>query len=358
MECCSYLVFIIIIILNKCLIITLEGTRRSISILHEHHKSNSETEMSIKNHTAVSEFILLGFAENPKLKVPIFIFFLLIYSITVVTNLGMIFLIGMDTQLHTPMYFFLSNLAFIDFCYSSNIIPKALGNFLAEKKTISFTGCIIQIYFFVALASTEIILFGLMAFDRYVAICNPLLYPSLMSHAQCLKMAGGAFTAGFLNSIIHTSLVGTLSFCQSNEINHFFCEIPQLLKLSCSKTFLTEILIFVCAGINMLGSLLIILSSYIHILCTIFKMNSVVGRQKAFSTCISHLTAVIIFYGTGLFIYLQPSSNYSEDQNKTVSLFYAFIIPMLNPLIYSLRNKEVKDSLKRTMDRNLFPLLK
>ncbi|XP_058052991.1 LOW QUALITY PROTEIN: olfactory receptor 5F1-like [Ahaetulla prasina] len=310
--------------------------------------------MSIENYTTVSEFILLGFGENPKLKVPIFIFFLLIYFFTVVSNLGMIFLIRMDAQLHTPMYFFLSNLAFIDFCYSSNIIPKALEKFLAEKKTISFSGCIIQTYFFVALASTEIILFGLMAYDRYVAICNPLLYPSLMSHAQCFKMAGGAFTAGFLNSIIHTTLVGTLSFCHSNEINHFFCEIPQLLKLSCSKIFLTEIFIFLCAGINMLGSLLIILSSYIHILSTIFKMNSVVGRQKAFSTCISHLIAVFIFYGTGLFIYLQPSSNYSEDQNKIVSLFYAFIIPMLNPLIYSLRNKEVKDSLKRTMDRNLF----
>ncbi|XP_070592413.1 olfactory receptor 5F1-like [Erythrolamprus reginae] len=314
--------------------------------------------MSIENHSAVSEFILQGFTENPKLKVPIFIFFLLIYIITVVSNLGIILLIRMDTQLHTPMYFFLSNLAFIDFCYSSNIIPKALEIFLAQKKTISFTGCIMQIYFFDALASTELILFALMAYDRYVAICNPLLYPCLMSYAQCFKMAGGAFTAGFLNSVIHTTLVGTLSFCHSNEVNHFFCEIPRLLKLSCSKIFITEIFLFICAAINLLGSLLIILSSYIHILLTLFKMNSVVGRQKAFSTCISHLIVVFIFYGTGLFIYLQPSSNFSDDLNKTVSLFYAFIIPMLNPLIYSVRNKEVKDSLKRAMNRNLFLHLK
>ncbi|XP_053110285.1 olfactory receptor 5F1-like [Hemicordylus capensis] len=310
--------------------------------------------MPVENNTVVSEFIFLGFTDQLELKIPIFMLFLLIYIVTVVGNLGMIVLIRMDPQLHTPMYFFLCSLALLDFCYSSNITPKALENVMSERKTISFVGCFIQMYFFVALASTEFILFGLMAYDRYVAICNPLLYTSIMSHIRCIKMAGGAFTAGFLNSIIHTTLVGTLSFCQSNEINHFFCEIPPLLKLSCSDTSVTEALVFICAGTDMLGSLLIILSSYTYILLTVLQMNSAEGRRKAFSTCISHLIAVTIFYGTGIFVYLQPRSNYSEDQNKVVSVFYAFVIPMLNPLIYSLRNKEVKAALKRVMNKNTF----
>ncbi|XP_061465570.1 olfactory receptor 5F1-like [Rhineura floridana] len=310
--------------------------------------------MSTENSTVISEFIFLGFADEPELRIPIFILFLLIYVITVVGNLGMILLIKTDPLLHTPMYFFLSSCAFLDFCYSSNITPKALENFLSERKTISFMGCFIQMYFFVALASTECILVGLMAYDRYVAICNPLLYTSIMLHTQCIKMASGAFTAGFLNSIIHTTLVGTLSFCQSNEINHFFCDIPPLLKLSCSDTSVTEALVFICAGINMLGSLLIILSSYTYILSAVLQMKSAKGRKKVFSMCISQLIAVTIFYGTGLFIYLQPSSNYSEDQNKIMSLFYAFVIPMLNPLIYSLRNKEVKDAAKRVMEKRTF----
>ncbi|XP_053254944.1 olfactory receptor 5F1-like isoform X1 [Podarcis raffonei] len=308
----------------------------------------------VENTSVVSEFIFVGLVDVPELKIPIFTLLLLIYVITVVGNLGMILLIRMDSQLHTPMYFFLSNLAFLDFCYSSNITPKALSNFLSERRTISFLGCFMQLYFFVALASTEFMLFGLMAYDRYVAICNPLLYTSIMSHTRCIKMAGGAFTAGFLNSIIHTTLVGTLCFCQSNEINHFFCEIPPLLKLSCSDTSIAETLVFMCAGINMLGSLLIILSSYLYILFTVLQMKSAKGRKKAFSTCISHLIAVIIFYGTTIYIYLQPSSNYSEDQNKVVSMFYSFVIPMLNPLIYSLRNKEVKEAMKRVMDKNAF----
>ncbi|XP_044306306.1 olfactory receptor 5F1-like [Varanus komodoensis] len=179
--------------------------------------------MSSENSNTVSEFVFLGYPDQPEWKIPIFSLFLLIYVITVVGNLGMILLIWLDTQLHTPMYFFLSNLALLDFCYASNITPRALGNLLSHRKAISFLGCFLQMYFFVALVTTECILFGLMAYDRYVAICNPLLYPSVMSHAQCIKMAGGAFTAGFLNSLIHTTLVGTLSFCKSNEINHFFC---------------------------------------------------------------------------------------------------------------------------------------
>ncbi|XP_075782185.1 LOW QUALITY PROTEIN: olfactory receptor 5F1-like [Pelodiscus sinensis] len=302
-----------------------------------------------ENLTVMSEFILLGFTDSPELQVPFFLVFLIIYLITIVGNLGMIVLVKVDPQLHTPMYFFLSNLSWIDFCYSSNITPKALGNFLSERKAISFAGCFVQMYFFIALASTEFIIFGLMAFDRYVAICNPLLYTTIMSQRLCLKMVAGAYVAGFLNSVIHTSFISSLSFCHSNVIDHFFCEVPPLLKLSCSDTHLSETFVFICAGVNMLGSLLVILSSYTYILSTILRTRSFDGRRKAFSTCASHLTAVTLFYGTGLFIYLPPSSNVSQEQNKIVSIFYTFFIPMLNPLIYSLRNKEVKGALKRAL---------
>ncbi|XP_044306305.1 olfactory receptor 5F1-like [Varanus komodoensis] len=307
--------------------------------------------MSTENNSRVSEFIFLGFPDQPELKIPIFIFFLLIYLITVAGNLGVILLIWIDPQLHTPMYFFLSNLAFLDVCYSSNITPKTLENFLLQRKTISFVGCFVQMYSFVAFASAECILFGLMAIDRYVAINTPLLYSSIMSHSLCVKMVSGAFTAGFLNSTINTILLASLSFCESNEINHFFCEIPSLLKLSCSDTSAAEKLAFSCAGIVLLAPLLIILSSYLYIFSTVLKSNVVTGQRKAFSTCISHLIAVTIFYGTGLFVYLQSSSNYSDGQHKIMSVLYAFAIPMLNPFIYSLRNKEVKDALKRVTDK-------
>ncbi|XP_066476720.1 olfactory receptor 5F1-like [Tiliqua scincoides] len=307
--------------------------------------------MSAENSSEVSEFIFLAFANQPELQIPIFLLFLLIYVISVVGNLGMIVLIVLDPHLHTPMYFFLSNLACVDFCYSSVITPKCLENFMSERKTISFIGCILQLYVFLALAGTEIILLALMAYDRYVAICNPLLYTSIMSPIRCIKMAVGAFVAGFLNSVTHVTLISTLSFCQSNEIDHFFCEIFPLLKLSCSDVTVTETVAFICAGVILLGSLVIILSSYTYILLTVLQMKSAESRQKAFSTCISHLLAVTVFFGPGLSAYSQSSATYSGDRNKVLSVFYAFVTPMLNPLIYSLRNKEVKDALKRSVKR-------
>ncbi|XP_039197311.1 olfactory receptor 5F1-like [Crotalus tigris] len=319
---------------------------------HKQDRINSATEKSGENQTAVSEFIFLEFAEQPEMKVLLFVFFLLIYVITI---LGMIMLIRMDPQLHTSMY--LSNLAFINFCYSSTTLPKILAIFLSRRKTISFTGCFIQMYFFLALASTECILLGLMAYDRYVAICNPLLYPSLMSHAQCLRMVGGAFIASFLNSIIHTTLIGTLSFCQANEINHFFCDLPPLLKHSCSDILVPKIYGFTGAGTIILVNFLIIFISYMCIFSTVLKVNSLGGQQKAISTCLSHLVVVIMFYGTGLFVYLQPSSNYSEHQHKIMAGLYAFLITMLNPLVYSLKNKEVKDALMRAMNKNVSHIL-
>ncbi|XP_043829004.1 olfactory receptor 5F1-like [Dromiciops gliroides] len=307
--------------------------------------------MSGDNYTIVTEFILLGLTDSPELQVLLFVLFLMIYSLTMMGNAGMITLIMIDSQLHTPMYFFLTNLSLADIFYSSTITPKVLADLLSERKAISFTGCFLQLYVFIALGTTECILFGLMAYDRYVAICNPLLYPVIMSRTVCLKMSMGAFTAGFLNSIIHTTYISSLSFCGSNVIHHFFCDSPPILKLYCSDTQMNETIIFICAGINMIGTLLIILTSYIYILFSILRLHSVEGRHKAFSTCASHITAIVIFYGTEIATYLCPSSSYSPTQGKVLSVFYTVIIPMLNPLIYSLRNEEVKRALKNAITR-------
>ncbi|KAM7164041.1 olfactory receptor 5F1-like [Macrochelys suwanniensis] len=310
--------------------------------------------MAGDNHTAMSEFILLAFTDSPELLVPIFALFLVIYIITMVGNLGMITLIRIDPQLQTPMYFFLSNLAFVDFCYSSTIAPKAMENFLSERKAISFAGCLVQLYVFFTMAFAECILLGFMAYDRYVAICNPLLYMTVMSQKLCLKMAAGAYTLAFLNSMIYITLISRLSFCHSKVIDHFFCDSPPLFKLSCSDTHLNENFIFITAGANALSSILIILTSFTYILSAILRIPSTQGRHKAFSTCTTHLTAVTMFYGTGLFIYLQPSSNFTHTQNKVISVFYTLVIPMLNPLIYNLRNKEVKAALRRVVGRKIF----
>ncbi|XP_074852156.1 olfactory receptor 5F1-like [Carettochelys insculpta] len=310
--------------------------------------------MAGDNDTAVSEFILLAFTDSPDLLVPIFTLFLVIYIITVVGNLGMITLISVDSQLHTPMYFFLGNLAFVDFCCSSTIAPKAMENFLAEKKTISSTGCFVQFSLFIALVSAECMLLAIMAYDRYVAICNPLLYTTVMSWGLCLKMSAGSYALCLLISMVHTTLISRLSFCHTSVINHFFCDSPQLFKLSCSDTHLNETLIFITAGVNTLSSILIILTSYMYILFAILRIPSTQSRHKAFSTCTSHLMVVTLSYGTGFFIYLQPSSNFTHSQNQVMSVFCTLVIPMLNPLIYSLRNKEVKAALRRLMGRKLF----
>ncbi|EPY72551.1 olfactory receptor 5F1 [Camelus ferus] len=243
----------------------------------------------------------------------------------------------------------------MDVCYSSTITPKMLADLLSEKKTISFAGCFLQMYFFIAFATTECITFGLMAYDRYVAICNPLRYSLIMSRTVCLKMAAGSFTAGLLNSMVHTGYVSSLPFCGSRVIHHFFCDSPPLFKLSCSDTHLYEVILSTFAGVNMVGTLLVILASYGCILFSIFRMHSGEGRCKAFSTCASHLTAIILFYSTSTYTYLRPSSSYSLSQDKVASVFYTVVIPMLNPLIYSLRNKEVKKALWNAVPRTRIP---
>ncbi|XP_074985071.1 olfactory receptor 5W2-like [Caretta caretta] len=305
------------------------------------------------NHSEVTEFILSGLTDRPELQVPLFGLFLLIYVITLVGNGGMILIITIDPQLHTPMYFFLRNLSFCDLCLSSTISPKMLLNLLAERKSISFTTCAVQMSLSIAFADSEGFLLTVMAYDHYVAICNPLLYTVTMSRQLCKQLVAGVYSVGVVDSMIFTCFTFRLSFCSSNIINHFFCDTPPLLVLSCSDTRINEIMMFVFT-LCITGSIFVtFLLSYVYITSTILQIRSAEGRRKAFSTCSFHLTSVVLFYGTQLFMYLRPSSSYSMDTDKIVSVFYSLVIPMLNPLIYSLRNTEVKDALRRAMNKLL-----
>ncbi|XP_044868426.1 olfactory receptor 1052-like isoform X1 [Mauremys mutica] len=317
-------------------------------------KAKNPRPMAGNNDTTVTRFILIGLTDRPELQVPLFVVFSLIYFITLLGNLGMILVIQINPQLHTPMYFFLSNLSFLDACYSSTIAPNMLVNFLVERKAISYSGCIIQYGFFAIFATTEIFLLAAMAYDRYVAICNPLLYTVTMTKKVCLMLVIGSYFWGFVNSLIHTSGLLRLSFCDSNIINHFFCDLTPLLKLSCSNIHMNVMLVFVFGSLFEISTFLIIIVSYILIIVAVLRIRSAEGRRKAFSTCASHLTAVAIFHGTILFMYFRPSSSYSLDTDKMASVFYTVVIPMLNPLIYSLRNKEVKCAVRKMIERKMF----
>uniref|UniRef100_A0A670IUY2 Olfactory receptor n=1 Tax=Podarcis muralis TaxID=64176 RepID=A0A670IUY2_PODMU len=302
------------------------------------------------NCTVVTEFILLGFSEGPELQLPLFMVFLVIYIITLMGNLGMIMLIRVNTRLHTPMYFFLCNLSAVDICYSSVITPRMLMNLLAQSKMISFNACFAQLYFFVAWVCTECFLLANMAYDRYMAICSPLLYSAAMSQRVCILLVAGSCFIGFTNAMVTVCFLSRLPFCGSNIIRHFFCDTPPLLTLSSD---MNEIILFAFCIFNGLFITLEICISYIYIVSAILKIRSSEGRRKAFSTCASHLAVVIMFFGTAVFMYMRPSSDSSPDEDRIVSVFYTVVNPMLNPLIYSLRNKEVKDALKRIGDCSL-----
>ncbi|XP_030051247.1 olfactory receptor 5B12-like [Microcaecilia unicolor] len=310
--------------------------------------------MSERNRTAPSEFILQGFTNIPELQIALFTLFLIVYLVTLVGNMGIILVIRVDSRLHSPMYFFLSNLAFLDISYATVVTPKMLVNFVSTDKSILYASCIIQMYFFTALATTECLLLAAMAYDRYVAICNPLHYMNSMTKKLCSCLVIGAYVGGFLQSAIHTTATFQLSFCGSNKIKHFFCDIPPLLMLSCTDIRTNMILLFSFCGFNEGSSALIILISYIYIISTILKIRSTAGRCKAFSTCASHLVAVTLFYGTLFFMYLRPASSYSLGRDRFISVFYTVAIPMLNPIIYSLRNKEVKEALRKAISRSIF----
>ncbi|XP_074083793.1 olfactory receptor 5B12-like [Macrotis lagotis] len=304
---------------------------------------------SMENRSEASEFILTGLTDAPELQVPLFIMFILIYLITVVGNLGLIALICWDSCLHTPMYFFLSNLSLVDLGYSSAITPKVIAGFLTGNKVISFIGCASQFFFFGAFVTTESFLLASMAYDRHEAVCKPLHYTTTMTSTLCAHLAAAAYLCGFLASSIALGKTFTLSFCRSHVIHHFFCDIPPLLVLSCSDIHSTELVLYILGPFTAFFPFLVIFTSYLLIFITILKIHSVEGRQKAFSTCASHLTAVSIFYGTMMFMYFQPSSSHSMDTDKFVSVFYTMVIPLLNPLVYSLRNKDVKNAFKKAL---------
>ncbi|XP_052509103.1 olfactory receptor 8H1-like [Budorcas taxicolor] len=306
--------------------------------------------MGRRNITQVSDFILMGLTDSEEIRLVLFTLFLLIYLITVLGNVGMILIIHLDPQLHSPMYFFLSHLSFLDLSYSSVITPKTLDNLLTSSKYVSYLNCFTQLYFFVFLGATECVLSS-MAYDRYAAICSPLRYPVVMSTRRCCSLIFGSYLIGFIDTSVSVLCMSRLHFCHSNEIYHFYCDGRAILPLSCTDTRGIEIIIFISAGSTLLVSLITISVSYVSILSTILKITSTSGKQKAFSTCASHLLAVTIFYGTMIFTYLKPSKSYSLGKDQVASVFYTIVIPMLNPLIYSLRNKEVKSALSRVMQK-------
>ncbi|XP_036032597.1 olfactory receptor 507 [Onychomys torridus] len=306
------------------------------------------------NHTAVTEFILLGLTNDPVLRVILFIIILCIYLVTVCGNLSTILLIRVSSQLHHPMYFFLSHLASVDIGISSSVTPNMLVNFLVERNTISYLGCAIQLGSAAFFGSTEAFILATMAYDRFVAICNPLLYSTKMSTQVCVQLLVGSYIGGFLNASFFTNSFFSFLFCGPNRINHFFCDFTPLVELSCSDDSVLIVLDSFSAGSIVVITVFAIAISYTYILVTILKMHSTKGRQKAISTCTSHLTAVTLFYGTVTFIYVMPKSSYSTDQNKVVSVFYMVLIPMLNPLIYNLRNNEIKGALKRQLGKKIF----
>ncbi|XP_040187939.1 olfactory receptor 5V1-like [Rana temporaria] len=299
------------------------------------------------NQTSSGIFILLGLSNVPHLQAIFFLVFLVMYVITLSGNLLLIIAVRINPKLQTPMYFFLSNLSVIDICLSSTIVPKILVNTVVIDRSVSLSGCAMQMYFHLALGATECVILAVMAYDRFVAICRPLHYNTIMNKTLCAGLAAGAWSMCFMNSAVHVVLTFQLPYCKSHHVNHFFCEMPPFFRLSCRDTLRNEIAMYISAGIIAMCSFWLTLISYIHIISTILKINSTQGRHKAFSTCASHLTEVALYYGTIMFVYLRPRSIYSTETDKTVSILYTAVTPMLNPIIYSMRNKEVKKAVKR-----------
>ncbi|XP_062994091.1 olfactory receptor 6B9-like [Elgaria multicarinata webbii] len=301
------------------------------------------------NQTIITEFILLGFPTSMNFQLVLFIIFLLNYLLVLAENLIIMMAIWMNRNLHKPMYYFLCNLSFLEVWYITVTIPKMLLDFLTQSKLISFAGCMTQLYFFVSLACTECVLLAVMAYDRYVAICFPLRYSVIMSTRLCFQLAGGSWISGFTISVFKVSFISQLTFCGSNIINHFFCDISPVLNLACTDMSVAELVDFVLAIIILVLPLCVTVLSYIYIITTILHIPSATGRNKAFSTCASHLTVVIIYYTAMIFMYVRPKAITSYDSNKLISAIYAVLTPMLNPFIYCLRNKEVKKAIWRTM---------
>ncbi|XP_055250802.1 olfactory receptor 9K2-like [Moschus berezovskii] len=304
------------------------------------------------NHSEVTDFILVGFRVCPELHILLFLLFLLVYAMTLLGNLGMMVIIMTDPRLNTPMYFFLGNLSFVDLFYSSVIAPKAMINFWSESKSISYAGCVTQLFLFALFIVTEGFLLAAMAYDRFIAICNPLLYSVQMSTHLCVQLVAGSYFFGCISSVLQTSMTFTLSFCASRTIDHFYCDDRPLQRISCSDLYIHKMVSFFLCSIIILPTIIVIIVSYIYIVSTVLKIRSTEGRKKVFSTCSSHLGVVSVLYGAIIFMYFIPD-RYPE-LSKVASLCYTLVTPMLNPLIYSLRNKDVKEALRKILGKKLF----
>ena len=309
--------------------------------MNNHSSSSSST----------SDFILLGLSTNPWMQKPLFGIFIIMYLVTVMGNVLIILVIRSDSRLHTPMYFFLSNLSFMDICFTTVIVPKMLVNFLSETKTISYVGCLVQMYFFIALANTDSYLLASMAIDRLVAICNPLHYDVVMRPQRCLLMLLGSCTISHLHALFRVLLMSRLSFCASHVIKHFFCDTQPVLKLSCSDTSSSQIVVMTETLAVIVTPFLCILFSYMRIIVTVLRIPSAAGKWKAFSTCGSHLTVVVLFYGSIIYVYFRPLSMYSVVKDRVATVMYTVVTPMMNPFIYSLRNKDMKRGLRKLMGK-------
>ncbi|CAD7671651.1 unnamed protein product [Nyctereutes procyonoides] len=303
--------------------------------------------MGEENQTYVTEFVFLGLSQNPETQVLLFFLFQIIYLLTVLGNLLIIVLVHVDSRLHTPMYFFLGNLSFADLCFSTTTVPQVLVHFLVKSKTISFAGCSTQIFVLLLVGCTECALLAVMSYDRYVAVCKPLHYSTIMTRWLCVQLAIGSWVSGTFVSLVDTTFTLRLPYRGNNIINHFFCEPPALLKLASADTYSTEMAIFAMGVVILLAPVCLILVSYWNIISTVIQMQSGEGRLKAFSTCGTHLIVVVLFYGSAIFAYMRPNSKIMNERDKMISVFYSAVTPMLNPIIYSLRNKDVKGALRR-----------
>ncbi|XP_075687372.1 olfactory receptor 2B2-like [Rhinoderma darwinii] len=304
-----------------------------------------------KNDTLVNEFILLGLSRQPKIQISLFIVFALVYTVILIGNILIIILVLIDANLHTPMYFFLSNLSLLDLCYSTSTVPRMLKDLLSVNKTISYSECAAQMYISLSLGESECILLAIMAYDRYVAICFPLHYTTIISKMVCIRLAIGTWICGFLLSISHVTLTLNVDLCGHNEINHFLCEVPEILSLGCENIMFVELIIFIVGVIILMTPVTFIVISYINIIVNILKIASSSGQRKAFSTCGSHMMVVTVFYGSAMAAYMKPRSSSQPGTDKMIAIFYFIVTPMLNPMIYTLRNNDVKAAFQKLIKK-------
>ncbi|XP_004697318.1 putative olfactory receptor 2W6 [Echinops telfairi] len=307
--------------------------------------------MGRRNDSSLQAFILVGFSDRPGLERILFAFILVFYILTLVGNTAIILLSITDARLHTPMYFFLGNLSFLDLCFTTSIVPQLLWNLWGPEKTITYHGCVAQLYIYMILGSTECVLLAVMSYDRYVAVCRPLHYTVVMHPRLCLQLVTVAWLCGFLNSFVMCPQTMQLSRCGRLRVDHFLCEMPALIAMACEDTMLVEAFAFALGVALLLVPLSLILISYGMIAAAVLRIKSAAGRKKAFNTCSSHLTVVSLFYGTIIYMYLQPANSYSQDQGKFLTLFYTIVTPSINPLIYTLRNKDVKGAMKKLLGK-------